>query len=203
MKVLLRGASPYSTAPPSFLPLTPGMTTGGRVAEMRSGTLRYIDPNKPRGFLYRAWAHSVATPFGLWLSRHISWKVDPFLLRLTRGRIGTALIVPTLLLETVGARSGRPRRNGVIYFHDGDRVILVASNAGAPRHPAWFFNARANRDVRLNGRPYRAEPVEDETERARLWGLADRVFPPFASYREQAARSGRTIPILQLAAAGE
>jgi len=167
-----------------------------------SDALRYVDPLKPRGRLYRAWARSVATPLGFWLSRHIAWKVDPHLLRLTRGRIGTGLIIPTLLLETAGARSGRRRRNGVIYFHDGERVILVASNAGRPVHPSWFYNARANPDVRLNGHPYLAEAVEDDAARARLWDLGDRVFPPFATYRESAKRSGRTIPILQLTAAG-
>ncbi|HWJ41897.1 MAG TPA: nitroreductase/quinone reductase family protein [Solirubrobacterales bacterium] len=166
---------------------------------MRSrGSLRYVDPHRARGPFYRAWAHSVATPFGFWLSRHLAWKIDPHLLRLTGGRIGTGLIIPTVLLETVGARSGRPRRNGVIYFHDGDRVILIASNAGAPRHPAWFFNARANPNVKLNGLPHRAEAVEDEAERARLWELGDRVFPPFASYRERAAQNDRRIPILRL-----
>jgi deazaflavin-dependent oxidoreductase (nitroreductase family) len=165
--------------------------------------LRRVDPRKHHGFLYRAWAHSVATPFGLWLSRHIGWKVDPYLLRLTKGRLGTGLIIPTLLLETVGAKSRQPRRNGVIYFHDGDQVILVASNAGRPTHPSWFFNARANPDVKLNGHPYRAEVVEDEVERAQLWDLGDRVFPPFATYRKSAARSGRTIPILQLTPASK
>lgn len=166
---------------------------------MRSaGTLRYVDPHKHRGFLYRAWAHSVATPFGFWLSRHIAWRIDPFLLRRTGGRIGTGLIIPTLLLETRGAKSGRPRRNGVIYFHDGARVILVASNAGRPAHPGWLYNTRSNPDVKLNGQHYRAGVVEDEAERARLWDLGDRVFPPFATYRDSAARSGRTIPILQL-----
>lgn len=168
---------------------------------MRPGdNLRYVDPNKHRGFLYRAWARSVATPFGFWLSRHIAWKVDPYLLRLTRGRIGTGLIIPTLLLETVGAKSGKTRRNGVIYFHDGDRVVLVASNAGRPAHPSWLFNVRANPEVKLNGQPYRAEVVEDETERVRLWELGDQVFPPFATYRTSAARRDRTIPILLLSA---
>jgi deazaflavin-dependent oxidoreductase (nitroreductase family) len=162
------------------------------------GTLRYVDSHKHRGVLYRAWARSVATPFGLWLSRHIGWKIDPYLLRLTGGRIGTGLIIPTVLLETVGARSGQPRRNGVIYFHDGERVTLIASKAGAPEHPSWYYNARANPEVKLNGRPFRAKAIEDEESRARIWNMADRVFPPFASYRELAARSGRTIPILQL-----
>ncbi|MDQ2631636.1 MAG: nitroreductase family deazaflavin-dependent oxidoreductase [Actinomycetota bacterium] len=119
-------------------------------------------------------------------------------MRLTGGRIGTGLIIPTALLETRGARSGETRRNGVIYFHDGDRVTLIASKAGAPENPSWFYNARANPEVRLNGRPFRAEAIEDEAERTRLWALADRVFPPFSRYRESAARGGRTIPILQL-----
>ena len=122
------------------------------------------------------------------------------MLRATRGRLGMGMMLPTALLETRGARSGRPRANGVIYFHDGARPTIVASKAGAPEHPAWFFNARANPEVKLNGRPYRAEIVSDEAERARLWALADQVFPPFESYRRSAARAGRTIPILRLTA---
>lgn len=160
--------------------------------------LSYVNPQSPRGALYRAWATLVASPVGLWLSRHIGWKVDPHLLRLTGGRIGTGLVIPTALLETRGARSGQTRQNGVIYFHDGERVTLIASKAGAPENPSWFYNARANPNVRLNGRPFRVEVIEDEGSRKRLWTLADRVFPPFATYRESAARSGRTIPILQL-----
>lgn len=166
------------------------------------GTLRHVDPSASRSSPYRAWAGFVGSPFGLWLSRHIGWKIDPYLLPLTRGRIGTGLVIPTALLETRGARSGQTRRNGVIYFHDGERVTLVASKAGAPEHPSWFHNARANPEVRLNGQPFRAEMIEDEAERARLWRLADRVFPPFARYRESASRSGRTIPILQLIPVG-
>lgn len=161
-------------------------------------SLRHVDPRTSRGPIYRGWAKLVASSLGFWLSRHIGWKVDPCLLRLTGGRIGTGLVIPTALLETRGARSGKTRRNGVIYFHDGDRVTLIASKAGAPEHPSWFHNARANPEVRLNGQPFHAAVIEDEAERARLWDLADRVFPPFATYRESAAEAGRTIPILQL-----
>jgi deazaflavin-dependent oxidoreductase (nitroreductase family) len=110
------------------------------------------------------------------------------------------LIVPTALLETRGARSGRLRRNGVIYFHDGERVTIVASKRGLPEHPAWYHNLRKHPDVLYGGLPFRAELVEDEAERRRLWELADRVFPQYADYREQAARAGRTIPIFQLVA---
>src|SRR4051794_35844075 len=133
-----------------------------------------------------------------WLSRRVVWKLDPFLLQLSRGRMGMGMLLPTALLETSGARSGRPRRNGVIYFHDGDRVTIVASKLGLPQHPAWFHNLRANPDVKLGGQPFRAEVVDQESERERLWQLADRVFPAYAGYRERAAEAGRVIPLVQL-----
>jgi deazaflavin-dependent oxidoreductase (nitroreductase family) len=141
--------------------------------------------------------------FATWLATKaiwsaIVWRIDPVLLRVTRGRLGTGLMLPTALLQTRGARSGTMRRNAVIYFHDGERVTIIASKAGRPGNPSWFYNARANPDVLLGGQPFRAEVVEDETARARLWELADRVFPAFAVYRRNAALTGRSIPILQL-----
>lgn len=86
----------------------------------------------------------------------------------------------------------------MIYFHDGERATIVASQAGRPGNPSWFYNARANPDVLLGGQPYRAEIAENEASRMRLWELPDRVFPTFASYRDSAACAGCTIPILQL-----
>jgi deazaflavin-dependent oxidoreductase (nitroreductase family) len=108
------------------------------------------------------------------------------------------LVLPTALLETRGARSGALRRNAVIYFHDGDRVTIIASKAGAERHPAWFHNLRAHPDVTFGGIRMRATVVADERERERIWALADRVFAPYATYRRDAAKAGRVIPIVQL-----
>jgi deazaflavin-dependent oxidoreductase (nitroreductase family) len=90
------------------------------------------------------------------------------------------------------------RPNAVIYFHDGEKVTIVASRAGAPNHPAWYHNVQANPDVLFNGRPFRAEVVVGEAARTCLWDLADLVFPIYAAYRKQAAGAGRTIPIVQL-----
>jgi deazaflavin-dependent oxidoreductase (nitroreductase family) len=132
------------------------------------------------------------------ISRHINWKLDPFLLRVTRGRFATTLVFPTAVLETQGARSGAHRRNAIIYFHDGDRVTIAASNAGDSRHPGWYHNLRAHPDVTFGGIPMRATVVDDEAERERLWVLADRVFPAFASYRRDAAKVNRIIPVVQL-----
>jgi len=159
--------------------------------------LPYVDPSARRGRLYRAYAWLVGTRLASWLSPRLVWKLDPHLLRITGGRLGMGFLLPTALLETRGARTGRVRRNGVIYFHDGDRVTIIASKLGRPEHPSWFHNARANPDVLLGGQPFRAEVVKDEDAR-RLWALAERVFPAYAAYRERAARAGRVIPILQL-----
>ena len=126
------------------------------------------------------------------------WKLDPILMRLSGGRLGLGLVLPTALLETRGARTGQLRRNGVIYFHDDNRVTIVASKLGLPEHPAWFHNLRANPDVRLRGQRFRAEVVTDEVERARLWELAEGVFPGYRAYRTRAARASREIPIVRL-----
>ena len=164
-----------------------------------SGELKYVDPNRHRGALYRAYTAIVPSRFGRFLSVHVVWKLDPVLLRLTRGRVGMGLAIPTALLETRGARSGAVRHNAVIYFHDGDRVTIIASKLGYPHHPAWFHNLVANPEVTFGGIRMRASVVEDEAERQRLWTLADRVFAPFAIYRRDAAKANRTIPIVQLA----
>lgn len=130
------------------------------------------------------------------------WKVDPWLMRVTGGRVGMGLVLPTALLETRGARSGALRSNAVIYFHDGKRVTIVASKMGLDHDPAWFHNLLADPTVTFGGIPMRATVVDDEAERRRLWELADNVFAPYAAYRREAARAGRTIPIVQMTERG-
>lgn len=160
--------------------------------------LRHADPYKRRGGLYRAVCRFSATKAGAWLSVNLAWKLDPHLLRLTQSRYSLAWPLPAALLETQGARTGRQRRNATLYFHDGDRVTIVASLRGWARNPGWYHNLREHPDVVFGGLPFRAEIVQDETERQRLWELADRVFPQYADYRAEASSAGRTIPIVQL-----
>jgi deazaflavin-dependent oxidoreductase (nitroreductase family) len=158
----------------------------------------FVDPTRPPGRFNRLYAALANTGLGRFLSRHLVWKLDPQLMRLTGGRLGLGLTMPTALLETTGARSGARRRNAVIYFNDGEQLTIVASKMGLPEHPAWFHNLRADPDVRFGGVPMRAAVVSDAGERRRLWALADNVFPPYAAYRREAARAGREIPIVQL-----
>jgi deazaflavin-dependent oxidoreductase (nitroreductase family) len=157
-----------------------------------------VDPHTPRGRIYIAVARFSNTRLGAWLSVHVAWRVDPFLLRVTGGRLSSAFPLRAALLETRGARTGRPRRTATLYFHDGNTPTIVASYRGWPKHPAWYHNIRANPDVVYGGLPFRATIIEDAGEQQRLWQLADRVFPPYADYRAEAARAGREIPLVQL-----
>jgi deazaflavin-dependent oxidoreductase (nitroreductase family) len=167
-----------------------------RMAQVQK--LRHVDPYKRRGRLYLALCRFSTTKVGAWLSVHVAWRIDPYLLKLTRGRFSTAAPVAAALLESRGARTGRIRRNATLYFHDGDRVTIIASLRGWPRNPAWYYNLRRHPDVVFGGLPFRAEEVEDEAERKRLWGLADGVYPQYADFREDAQKAGRVIPIVQL-----
>jgi deazaflavin-dependent oxidoreductase (nitroreductase family) len=160
--------------------------------------LKYVDPTRPRSPLSRAYAAFSSTRLGRLISSKIVWKLDPYLLRATRGRLGMGFVLPTALLETRGAKSGVIRRNAVIYFNDGDRVTIIASKAGHRKHPSWFHNLRAHPDLTFGGIPMRATVVSDEAECNRIWTLADKVFAPYATYRREAATANRTIPIVQL-----
>jgi deazaflavin-dependent oxidoreductase (nitroreductase family) len=161
--------------------------------------LRRVEPGAAPSLLRRIISRLSITRPVRFMSRHLAWKLDPLLLRLSGNRISTTMGIPSGLLETRGARTGETRRNAVIYFHDGGRVVIAASFAGAPRHPAWYHNLRAHPEVTFGGVPMRAAVVEDAAERERLWDLADRVFPGFAVYRREAAAAGRTIPLVALA----
>ncbi|MBB5912761.1 deazaflavin-dependent oxidoreductase (nitroreductase family) [Nocardia transvalensis] len=154
------------------------------------------------GWLVRVFSALAAARSARFLSRHIAWKLDPLLLRLTRGRLATTLVFPTAVLETEGARTGARRRNAIIYFIDGDHVVFAASNAGSATNPGWYHNLRAHPDVVFGGKPMRATVIDDEAERRRLWTIADRVFPAYLLYRREASRAGRTVPLIRLTPRG-
>jgi deazaflavin-dependent oxidoreductase (nitroreductase family) len=144
-------------------------------------------------------------PVGRLLIRFAA-DLDPVLHAWTRSRFGRLLPMPFASMTTTGARSGRPRTSAVLYFNDGDDVILIASNYGGAKHPAWYHNLKAHPQAELQrgghrGR-YIAREETDETERERLFTLSHRIYSGYAQYRVQTAAIGRRIPIMRLRAAG-
>jgi len=161
-----------------------------------------VDPlrpaNPPTRWLRRAFDIAPVGRFLIWIAADL----DPILHRWTRGRLGELVPMPFASMTTTGARSGQPRTTAVLYFNDGDDVILIASNYGGTKHPAWYHNLKAQPGAHLErgGRSgdYRAEEVTDEAERERLFELGHRVYAGFAVYRVRTARFGRRIPIMRL-----
>ena len=116
------------------------------------------------------------------------------------GRVGHRMIgVPTLLLRTTGRRSGATRTNGLVYARDGDDYLVVASNGGVDRPPAWLHNLRANPDVEVQvGRDRRkgtAKVVEpSDTDYDRLWRIVnENNRDRYSAYQE---RTSRPIPVI-------
>lgn len=161
-------------------------------------SLPHVEPHARQGLLYRAYIAFLSTSLGRWIVINVASKIDPWLMKVSKGKVHSGVVLPSALLETRGARSGISRSNAVLYFHDGDRPVIIASSLGRAKHPAWYHNLRAHPNVHLGGSAFRAEIIEDEQERDRLWGLADRVYPPYAAYRRMTRDVGRRIPIIRL-----
>ena len=141
------------------------------------------------------------TPVGRWYGINVASRIDPFLLRVSRGRVRSVGSMPTALLATTGAKSGEPRENPVLYFHDGKDVVLIASSFGRDKHPAWYHNLVAHPSCTLNGLRFIAAEVSDQAEIDRIFELAIRVYPGYGDYRRRTAGIGRRIPVLRLAPA--
>jgi deazaflavin-dependent oxidoreductase (nitroreductase family) len=124
------------------------------------------------------------------------------LYRATGGRLGHKIPgVPgkMLLLDHKGAKSGTRRTSPLLYFRDGEDLVIVASKGGFPKHPAWYHNLKANPDttvqVASHQIPVRARVATPE-ERERLWTMAVKAYH---GYEDYAARSkGREIPLVVL-----
>jgi deazaflavin-dependent oxidoreductase (nitroreductase family) len=137
---------------------------------------------------------------GGWFAVNVANPVDRRLLRWTNGRVGLFIGQPVGLLETVGAKSGEPRTTPLLYLEEGDRVVLVASKAGAARHPAWYHNLCAQPEVSFSGRgggrrPYRARLAEGP-ERDRLWARVNDLYAGYDTYQGRAGT--RRIPVVVL-----
>ena len=127
-------------------------------------------------------------------------RLHPRIYRATGGRIGRRLpgLPPLLILDHVGAKSGVERNSVIGYVREGDDVLLVASQGGNPKNPAWYHNLKANPDARIQiggeVRDVRAR-VADPDERATLWPVVSTAYPVFQRYQDQ---TERVIPILVL-----
>ena len=119
--------------------------------------------------------------------------------RVSRGRVlGRAAGMPVLLLTTTGRRSGSPRTTPLTFFHDGENLVVIASNGGADRPPDWSLNLRdepkATAKIGLVAQAVTARPATS-AEHERLWPVVTATHPGYAKYQE---RTARAIPVIVL-----
>jgi deazaflavin-dependent oxidoreductase (nitroreductase family) len=159
-----------------------------------------VDPNASSRRL-RASAKFARSSFGRWFGINVSSRIDPVLLKLSGGRVSSFAGAPIVDVTAPGKKSGEPRHAALLYFTQGDEVILIASSFGREKHPAWYHNVMAAPEVHLHAKGrdgrYVARQVEG-AERDRLYGLAAKIYPGYADYEVRAAAAGRTIPVVAL-----
>ncbi len=104
--------------------------------------------------------------------------------------------LPVIIVTNRGRKTGAIRKTPLMRVVDGDSYILVASQGGAPKHPVWYHNLKAepNVEIRDEAEVYsmRVREVEDSVERQRLWDIAVEAFPPYQEYQE---KTDRVIPV--------
>jgi deazaflavin-dependent oxidoreductase (nitroreductase family) len=104
--------------------------------------------------------------------------------------------MPVIIVTNTGNKTGAVRKTPLMRVADGANYVLVGSKGGAPQHPVWVHNLRANADVEIRDqaevKSYRIRELEDGAERSRLWALSVEAYPPYEEYQ---GRTDRKIPV--------
>ena len=163
-----------------------------------------VDPTSKPTIVWRAGSRFLATKAGSTIHRRLLAPLDTRLIHLTRGRLHTGKgALPLVMLRTTGAKSGVQRDVTLVYFTDGDDVVLIASNYGQAKHPSWYYNLLKNPRCELfadgrsdSGGSFVAHPTEG-ADHDRLFALAEGYGSNFTSYASN-TDGIRTIPVLRL-----
>ena len=116
----------------------------------------------------------------------------------TRGTTLRDTGLPVVIITNRGARSGKLRKTPVMRVEHSGRYAAIASQGGAPTHPRWYYNLRAEPSVELQDGSRKQDMIAREVsgeERARWWERAVAAYPPYAEYQQ---RTDRQIPVFVL-----
>ena len=108
----------------------------------------------------------------------------------TRG--ATLKGLPVIIVTNQGRKTGAIRKTPLMRVVDGEKYILVASRGGAPKHPVWYYNLKANPAVEIRDgvdvHDMLVREVCDPAERLRMWDIAVEAYPPYEDYQQKTAR---------------
>lgn len=136
-----------------------------------------------------------------WIAEHIElYRTDPEKARLWDSTpLGGPGVLPTLLLTTIGRKSGEPRSLPLIYGEAEGAYVIIASKGGLPNHPIWYLNLEANPecDLMVGAKAVKARArVAEGAEREALWKQMAEIYPPYDEYQTNAG--DRVIPVVVL-----
>lgn len=104
--------------------------------------------------------------------------------------------LPVIIVTNRGNRTGAVRKTPLMRVKDGDNYVLIGSRGGAPTHPQWVYNLRTEANVQIQDETevynMRVRELSEGEERARLWTLAVKAFPPYEEYQQ---KTHRLIPV--------
>lgn len=155
-------------------------------------------PPAPHGVLWRWFSAWVALPTVSIVMMKLATAFDRPLMQLTRGRLRLSFVIPVLLLRVRGRKTGAMREVPLLYVPDGDSVLLLASNAGQGRLPAWYLNLLQSPQVEvvLSGLPRTMSVIElSGVQRGKAWEKAVALYPGYAVYQQ---RTPYPIPLVRL-----
>ena len=170
------------------------MTEGTDTRPDHAQALQYSSRGNTRWIVVRG---ARGQRFDQFLVRHTGFSIVTW----QYAKAGGNAYLPTLLLTTIGKRSGRLRTKALPFYTDGERYLVLGSNGGGPNDPDWVWNLRANEAawvrVRRRDGAVRAHVALGE-ERERLFAQITTQRDSLARYQERASTYGRDVPIVVL-----
>ncbi|MCB0916549.1 MAG: nitroreductase family deazaflavin-dependent oxidoreductase [Actinobacteria bacterium] len=165
------------------------MNTDAATNAAKLARINALDAVEPRGLLRSVLLKVGPQPWFIAIYRRLGPKIDPTVSRIRDGAVMRSLYgLPGMVLHTTGAKSGQPRSNPLLYARDGDDFIVVGTNFGQLKHPAWTANLRAHPDaaVEIGGitLPVTAHIIEGD-EWQSVFDRLVAIYPGYALYLER------------------
>lgn len=164
--------------------------------------MEFSKPNFFYRFLHRIYRFGPIS----WLLSVFMPPIDRFVFKISRRKLSMAQLLsglPVILLTCKGAKSGKDRNVPLISIPVGDKrteIVLIASNWGKPKNPAWYYNLKANPDVVVAYKgeegEYLADEVKDENQYQDYWNTAVGYYSGYNNYKKKTSRN--KIPIIKL-----
>lgn len=158
-------------------------------ARQKLDRINQFDAQQARGLLHSVLLKVGPQPWFIGIYRRLGPKIDPAISRIGDGSLMRTLYgLPGMVLHTTGAKSGKARSNPLLYARDGDDFIVVGTNFGQPKHPAWTANLRAHPDAAVEVAgvtlPVRAQLIEGEAWQE-VFDRLVAIYPGYALYLER------------------